>query len=83
MHLRTIGVDPAFGGRAFGSALVRPMLDVADEQGLGCLLLTGTLDNVGWYEGFGFTVFATFRPTPTWPSVWAMRRDPVPPPSRH
>ncbi len=83
MHLRTIGVDPAFAGRGLGSALVRPLLDVADERGLGCFLLTGTLDNVGWYERFGFTVSATFRPTPTSPPVWAMWRDPVPPPTQH
>jgi hypothetical protein len=53
------------------------MLHRADARGVGCFLQTATSDNVGWYEQFGFAVAASYRPTPFWPEVWAMWRDPA------
>jgi GNAT superfamily N-acetyltransferase len=76
-YLRAIGVDPSAHGRGFGSSLVRPMLERADARQVGSFLQTATRDNVSWYERFGFTIAATYRPTPSWPEVWAMWRDPV------
>jgi GNAT superfamily N-acetyltransferase len=76
-YLRVIGVDPAAQAHGIGSSLVRPVLQMADDRGVGCFLQTATAENVSWYERFGFTVAATYQPTPTWPQVWAMWRDPV------
>jgi ribosomal protein S18 acetylase RimI-like enzyme len=76
-YLRAIGVDPAAHGQGLGSALVRPVLAMADERGVGCFLQTATRENVSWYERFGFEVAAAYRPTPSWPEVWAMWREPV------
>jgi ribosomal protein S18 acetylase RimI-like enzyme len=76
-YLRAIGVDPGRQARGIGSSLVSPVLEMADQRGVGCFLQTATYTNVGWYERFGFQVAATYQPTPTWPDVWAMWRDPV------
>jgi GNAT superfamily N-acetyltransferase len=75
-YLRAIGVDPARQGHGIGASLVRPVLDAADRRGVGCFLQTATPANVPWYERFGFTVAATYRPTETWPDTWVMWRDP-------
>ncbi len=75
-YLRAIGVDPSFHGQGLGSSLVAPVLEMAERQGVGCFLQTATPDNVGWYERFGFKVAAAYRPTPQWPEVWAMWREP-------
>jgi GNAT superfamily N-acetyltransferase len=75
-HLRAIGVDPPRQGRGIGAALVRPVLDRATADGVGCYLTTTTEENVAWYVHLGFTRVATFHPTPTWPEVSAMWRDP-------
>ena len=74
--LRSLGVRPDAQASGAGSALVRPCLDRADDDGVGCYLTTASEPNVAWYSRFGFEVTATFRPTPTWPLVWSMWRDP-------
>ena len=51
---------------------------MADERGVGCFLQTATAANVSWYARFGFTVAASYRPTPSWPDVWALWREPSP-----
>ena len=75
-YLRAIGVDPRIQGSGIGSSLVTPVLEMADSRHVGCFLQTATKGNVGWYERFGFRVADTYRPTPSWPDVWAMWRDP-------
>ena len=74
--LRAVGVVPHRQRKGLGRALLVPVLDRADDAGVGCYLTTAEAANVGYYERFGFAVRATFRPTSTWPQVWAMWRDP-------
>ena len=81
-YLRALGVHPRHQRRGVGEALLRPVLAAADAEQVGCFLTTATKDNVGYYERFGFTVLATYRPTSTWPEVWAMWRAPRPPDTR-
>jgi ribosomal protein S18 acetylase RimI-like enzyme len=76
-YLRAIGVDPDAQARGIGTSLVVPVLAMADARGVGCFLQTATSENVSWYERFGFRVVSTYRPTPTWPDVWALWRDPT------
>jgi GNAT superfamily N-acetyltransferase len=75
--LRSVGVHPAHQGTGVGRALIDPVLERADRDAVGCFLFTALLGNVAFYERFGFTVLSTYRPTPRWPQVWAMWRDPV------
>lgn len=55
-HLSVIAVDPEFQGRGIGSALMRPMLERADAEGLPCYLDTHQEANVRLYERHGFHV---------------------------
>jgi ribosomal protein S18 acetylase RimI-like enzyme len=75
-YLRSIGVDPAAQGRGIGSSLMWPVLDRADREGVGCFLQTATEANVAWYGRFGFETVASYQPTPTWPTTWALWREP-------
>ncbi len=76
-YLPAIGGDPAAQSRGLGSSLVQPVLELADRRSAGCFLQTATIDNVSWYERFGFEIVDHYRPTSTWPPVWAMWRDPT------
>jgi GNAT superfamily N-acetyltransferase len=77
-YLRAVGVEPSVQTQGVGTALIRPVLDRADERAVGCFLQTAAIENVRWYERFGFTVAASYRPTPSWPPVWTMWRSPAP-----
>ncbi|TFH04878.1 MAG: N-acetyltransferase [Candidatus Thorarchaeota archaeon] len=58
-HLFPIAVDPAYQGKGFGSALLRPMLDRIAGDGLPCYLETQNEKNRSLYEHFGFKVIHT------------------------
>jgi len=77
-YLAVLGTDPDEQGKGVGSGVISPVLDRADERGLGCYLESSKHSNVPYYERQGFTVLDdfTFRDGPT---VWLMWRDPVPP----
>jgi ribosomal protein S18 acetylase RimI-like enzyme len=79
-YLRAIGIDPGSQRAGIGSALLRPVLERADREGVGCFLTTVTAENAAWYEQSGFSIAAEYHPTPTWPKVWAMWREPRPEP---
>lgn len=55
-YLAAIGVDAGHQGRGIGSALMRPMLERADRQGLHCWLDTHQESNVRLYQRHGFVV---------------------------
>jgi ribosomal protein S18 acetylase RimI-like enzyme len=76
-YLRAIGVDPATHSRGVGTSLMEPALYLADDRQVGCFLQTVTDANVAWYQRFGFRVVDRYRPTPQWPEVHAMWRDPA------
>jgi GNAT superfamily N-acetyltransferase len=76
-YLRAVGIARTAQGRGLGASLVTPVLEKADSEHVGCFLQTATRANVSWYERFGFQVTDEYRPTPTWPTVWAMWRHPV------
>jgi GNAT superfamily N-acetyltransferase len=77
-YLRALGVTPVVQAQGMGTALVRPVLALADDRNVGCFLQTASIENVSWYQQFGFTVAASYRPTPSWPPVWTMWRSPEP-----
>jgi len=52
------------------------MLHQADRRCVGCYLTTAEHENLAFYDRFGFRVLSNYRPTPTWPEVWGLWRDP-------
>jgi GNAT superfamily N-acetyltransferase len=77
IYLCEIGVSRHSQGTRAGSALLHSMVQEADTAGVGCYLTTSNASNTGWYRRFGFEVTEEFRPTPSWPRVWRMWRDPA------
>ena len=62
--LEVIGADPARQRTGSGTALIRHVLDQADQQGLAAYVITHEARNVAYYERFGFQLVgdAPFEP---------------------
>lgn len=76
-YLAVLGTDPPHQGRGVGTALVNPVLERCDREGLGAYLESSKPTNIPYYERFGFTVTGQID-LPSGPPVWPMWRDPVP-----
>jgi ribosomal protein S18 acetylase RimI-like enzyme len=76
-YLAVLGTDPPHQGRGVGTALVNPVLERCDREGLGAYLESSKPTNILYYERFGFTVTGQID-LPSGPPVWPMWRDPVP-----
>ena len=75
-YLWLLGVDPAHQGQGIGGALLQPVLERADGEGLPCLLHTMAERNVRFYQQQGFQVVYETKPPFGAPITWAMRREP-------
>ncbi len=76
-YLYELGVDPLKQGQGVGSALLQPILDQADCEGLPCYLDTYNEKNLLFYERNGFSVIDHGQANQASPEIWAMRREPV------
>lgn len=75
--LGTMGTHPDHQKSGFGTAVLAPMLDRLDRDGMCAALETSAEDNVSFYERFGFTAVAYDDALPHGaPPVWSMWRDP-------
>jgi ribosomal protein S18 acetylase RimI-like enzyme len=77
-HLFPIAVDPKHQGKGYASALMRPMLDRIQDEGLPCFLETQNENNVPLYEHFGFEVLYEEAVQEIELSTWGMVRSPTP-----
>ncbi len=75
-YLATLGTDPDHQHRGIGSALLRPVLDRADEEGMPAYLESSKERNVPFYARFGFEVVDELRSAPANPTIWLMWRPP-------
>ncbi len=75
-YLAAIGVVPRRQGQGLGSALMRPMLERADQQKVHCWLDTHKDENVRLYERHGFEVARKIDPPGHPVPVWGMLRKP-------
>ena len=62
--LDAIGVEPERQGEGIGAALVRWGIARAAADGVPAFLETGLIENVGYYERFGFRVVHEGEPEP-------------------
>jgi len=76
-YLPLIAVRPEQQGRGLGSALLRPMLERCDADGLPAYLEASTPRNRALYERHGFVVTGELRVRDA-PPLWPMWRDPQP-----
>lgn len=77
-YLETLGTEPAHQRRGIGSALLRPVLERADADGVRAYLESSKRENIPFYRRHGFEVTREVR-LDDGPSIWAMWRDPFPP----
>jgi ribosomal protein S18 acetylase RimI-like enzyme len=75
-YLPIIGVAPAWQGRGFGAALLRPMLERCDADRLPAYLEASSPRNRALYERQGFTVMEECRYASDGPPLWRMWREP-------
>ena len=74
-YLEFIGTAPEHQGRGAGSALIEPMVEQADNEGVGMYLESSKESNVPFYARFGFEVTGKFTHKHNGPTMWLMWRN--------
>jgi GNAT superfamily N-acetyltransferase len=74
-YLAVLGTDPDAQGRGVGSALMQPVLDDCDRNGVGAYLESSKERNLAFYARHGFRVTGKVT-LPEGPPIWPMWRDP-------
>jgi ribosomal protein S18 acetylase RimI-like enzyme len=77
LYLSHIGVAPERQGEGLGSALMRDGLASGDHLDVPTWLETSRVDNVAYYERFGFRTVVDEDAPDGGPHIWFMRRDPA------
>jgi GNAT superfamily N-acetyltransferase len=75
-YLPFVGVRPEWQGRGLGAALMRPILDRCDREGLPAYLEASSPRNRVLYERHGFEVTEEFTLGRDSPPLWRMWRAP-------
>ena len=75
-YLSVLGTDPIRQGEGIGSALMRPVLDLCDGDGVGAYLESSKERNVAFYGRHGFRVTERIDLPKGGPPLWLMWRDP-------
>ena len=78
-YLAVLGTDPEHQGKGIGGALMAPVLERCDAEGMPAYLESSKESNIGYYERFGFRVERELPLGKNAPSVWPMWRDPQEP----
>jgi GNAT superfamily N-acetyltransferase len=75
-YLDTLGVERAGQGRGIGSALMRPVLERCDAEGIPAYLNAGSARSRDLYLRHGFEVTEVFELPDGGPPLWRMWREP-------
>jgi GNAT superfamily N-acetyltransferase len=75
-YLAVLGTDPPHQGRGLGTALMAPVLELCDRDGVPAYLESSKERNIDFYSRFGFRVMKEVR-LPRGPNMWPMWRDPA------
>ena len=75
-YLAVLGTDPPAQGRGLGSAVMRPVLERCDADGVGAYLESSKERNIDFYARHGFRVVGEIR-LPRGPTMWPMWREPA------
>jgi ribosomal protein S18 acetylase RimI-like enzyme len=74
-YLAVLGTDPSAQGQGLGSAVLQPVLERCDTDGIGAYLESSKERNIDFYARHGFRVTGKIR-LPRGPTMWPMWRDP-------
>jgi len=75
-YLAVLGTEPSAQGSGRASALLRPVLERCDGEGLGAYLESSKESNIAFYARHGFEVTESFDLPRNGPRLWSMWRDP-------
>jgi len=75
-YLQFLGVAPAWQGQGIGPALMAPVLERCDREGVRAYLDATSERNRRLYERYGFEAAGEFAP-PGGPPLWPMWREPA------
>lgn len=75
-YLAILGADPARRGQGIGGALMEPMVQRCDEQGMAAYLESSKEANLAFYHRHGFEVTGQIQLAPDCPPLWSMWRTP-------
>jgi ribosomal protein S18 acetylase RimI-like enzyme len=81
-YLWAIGVNPTHQGKGVGGKLLTPILSLSSHDGTPCYLETHNEKNIQFYEKHGFKIVNEGKIPKHGLRVWAMLRDPQPPPCK-
>ncbi len=77
-YLAVLGTRPDRQGGGVGSALMAPILEQCDSEGVGAYLESSKEQNIPFYRRHGFEVVEVLH-LPKGPDIWPMWRDPQAP----
>jgi GNAT superfamily N-acetyltransferase len=75
-YLAVLGTEQASQGKGVGSAVLAPVLEKCDREGLGAYLESSKESNIAFYNRHGFEVTRELPLPGGGPSVWLMWREP-------
>lgn len=75
-YLAFVGIDPSQQGRGLGRALLAPVHEQADRDGVACYLETPFPATHAFYRGLGYELVEELRSFAGGPPVWTMLREP-------
>ncbi len=75
-YLASLGTAVERQGTGVGSALMRPVLEHCDAEGIPCYLESSKERNVPFYRRHGFEVVGDARLPGDGPTIWTMWREP-------
>lgn len=75
-YLSLLGTDPDARGHGYGSAVLRPVLELCDSDAIGVYLESSKERNIDFYARHGFRVIEELR-LPRGPRMWPMWREPT------
>jgi GNAT superfamily N-acetyltransferase len=81
-YVRDVGVLPEMQGKGLGSALMRPMLDICDREGLPAYLEASSERSAALYQRLGFQIVDELRVGGS-PPLRLMLRQPRPGEASH
>ena len=74
-YLEIIGTAPEHQGKGCGAALMQPMVERADTEGVGMYLESSKESNIAFYGRYGFAVRRVLQ-LKNGPQMWLMERTP-------
>lgn len=75
-YLLMIGVTPERQGEGLGTALMAPVLERCDREGVPAYLEASSARSRALYERLGFVFMGTAVQLPDGPQMWPMWREP-------